>query len=144
MKTKVFLDANILIAVLNKEYPVYSYAARVLSLADHTRYELYTSPLCLAIAFYYAEKKSKKTARSRIEMLAAKIGCTTVDESIVSKAVKDESIADFEDALQYHSAKEAGCSVIVTEDKSDFYYASLRVSSSKEFLEQEFRYGYYR
>lgn len=27
---KIFLDANILVSVLNKEYPVFTYAARVL------------------------------------------------------------------------------------------------------------------
>jgi predicted nucleic acid-binding protein len=55
---KVFLDANILISVLNKEYPVFTSAARILSLADNSRFQLYTSPLCLAIAFYFSGKKS--------------------------------------------------------------------------------------
>jgi hypothetical protein len=32
---KVFLDANILVTVLNKEYPVFPYAAKLLSLADN-------------------------------------------------------------------------------------------------------------
>ena len=53
---KVFLDANILVSVLNKEYPVFTYSSRVLSLADHSKYKFYTSPLCLAIAYYFAEK----------------------------------------------------------------------------------------
>jgi len=55
---KIFLDANILVSVLNKEYPVFSYSSRVLSLADNTKFKVYTSPLCLAIAFYFAEKKT--------------------------------------------------------------------------------------
>ncbi|HLF33367.1 MAG TPA: PIN domain-containing protein, partial [Cyclobacteriaceae bacterium] len=55
---KVFLDANILVSVLNKEYPVFSYSARLLQLALTKKFQLYTSPICLAIAFYFAEKKS--------------------------------------------------------------------------------------
>lgn len=55
---KVFLDANILVSVINKEYPNFTYTSRVLSLIGNPQYTLYTSPLCLAIAFYFAEKKS--------------------------------------------------------------------------------------
>ena len=57
---KVFVDANILVSVLNKEYPIYTYTSRILSLADNPAFEVYTSPICLAIAFYFAEKKYKK------------------------------------------------------------------------------------
>lgn len=54
---RVFIDANVLVAVMNKEYPLFSDAARVLSLADRHDYDLFTSPFCLAIGFYFAEKK---------------------------------------------------------------------------------------
>jgi predicted nucleic acid-binding protein len=57
---KLFLDANILVAVLNKEYPVFTYAARILSLANNKKFAVYTTPLCLAIAFYFAEKKAEQ------------------------------------------------------------------------------------
>ena len=45
-------------SVLNKDYPLFTYSARVLSLADNKNFTLYTSPVCLAITFYFAEKKS--------------------------------------------------------------------------------------
>ncbi|HBE43466.1 MAG TPA: hypothetical protein DDW27_20160 [Bacteroidales bacterium] len=51
----LFIDANIIVAVLNKEYPLFSLAARIMSLQDDKRFSIYTSPLCLAIAFYFAE-----------------------------------------------------------------------------------------
>ena len=71
---KVFLDANILVSVLNKEYPHFTYAARVLSLTEDPDFELYTSPICLAIAFYFAEKKSGRSlAKSKIGILSKKI-----------------------------------------------------------------------
>ena len=55
---RIFLDANVLVSVLNKEYPLFTYSSRILSLADHKGYEVFTSPLCLTIAFYFAEKKN--------------------------------------------------------------------------------------
>ena len=45
-------------ALLNKEYPVFSYAARIVSLTDNERIKIYTSPICLAIDFFFAEKNA--------------------------------------------------------------------------------------
>jgi predicted nucleic acid-binding protein len=55
---RVFIDANILVATLNREYPLFNWSARVLSLHGNHNIQLFTSPLCLAIAFYFATKKS--------------------------------------------------------------------------------------
>jgi predicted nucleic acid-binding protein len=43
-------------------------------------------------------------------------------------------IYDFEDGMQYYSAVKAGCSIIVTEDKDDFYFSNLTVNSCEELL----------
>ena len=56
---RIFLDANILVSILNKEYLLFTYAARILSLADNKAFTVYTSPVGLAIAFYFAEKKNR-------------------------------------------------------------------------------------
>lgn len=47
---RIFLDANIPVTVLCNEYPLFTACSRVLSLCDNTRFQVYTSPLCLAIA----------------------------------------------------------------------------------------------
>jgi predicted nucleic acid-binding protein len=54
----IFLDANVIISVVNQEYPLFTHSSRVLSLADNDNYKVYTSPLCLAITYYFSEKKS--------------------------------------------------------------------------------------
>ena len=75
---KIFLDANILVSVLNKEYPLFTYTSRIVSLADETKFTLFTSPVCLAIAFYFAEKKYKSvSAKRRIEILCEHIHIAT-------------------------------------------------------------------
>ena len=134
---KIFLDANILVSVLNKEYPTYTHSARVLSLADNFRFQLYTSPLCLAIAFYFAEKKhGHNQARQKINILIEKLRFTAVDEQSVLKVSKNKKIHDFEDGLQYYSALESDCTCIVTEDRNDFYFSEIEVVSSRSFLEK--------
>lgn len=93
---KVFLDANVLIAVLNKEYPLFSYAAKVLSLGDRGGFTLVTSPLCLAIAFYFAEKKSGTAmARTKIALLASRLEIAGADGRTVMEAIADKRIHDF-------------------------------------------------
>lgn len=67
---RIFLDANILVSVLNKEYPLFSYSARIISLADNKKFTVYTSPICLVIAFYFTEKKSgMQLAKKRLKYL---------------------------------------------------------------------------
>ena len=133
---KVFLDANILVSVLNKEYPVFTYSSRVLSLAEDPKYKIYTSPICLAIAFYFAEKKtSTLAARQKINLLAQKLHFTSVGPKAVEDVIKNKLVHDIEDGLQYYSALESGCKYIVTEDLSDFYFSEIEVLTSRSFFE---------
>lgn len=134
---KVFLDANILISVLNKEYPLFTYSARVLSLTDNSKFQLYTSPLCLAIAFYFSEKKNGKAeARRKIKILIEKLRFTTISEKMVFEVEKNKKIHDFEDGLQYYSAIDSGCKYIITEDQNAFYFSEIEVMPSRQFLEK--------
>lgn len=137
---RIFLDANILIAVLNKEFPLFSYAARVLSLTDNPSFAIYTSPTCLAIAFYFAEKKSgRRLAKRKIKLLADKIHITPTDKNTVTDALKDEAVDDFEDGLQYYAAVRSKCKCIITEDTSDFHFSKLEVLNCTAFLEKYFK-----
>ncbi len=132
---KIFLDANILVTVLNKEYPLFPYAAKLLSLADKSGFEIYTSPICLAIAFYFAEKKSGGAmARKKIALLAEHMKVTTTDEDVVFKTIANKAIKDFEDGLEYYSAKGAMCKCIITQDGDDFFFSELEVLDAKTFL----------
>ncbi|MEO9003802.1 MAG: PIN domain-containing protein [Ginsengibacter sp.] len=134
---RIFLDANILVSVLNKEYPLFSTASRILSLADKNKYALYTSPVCLAIAFYFAEKKFKSVvAKSKIQLLCGHIQITTVDEMVVSKTLHNSAINDFEDGLEYYSALANKCDCIITEDVDDFYFSKIEILRSDEFFKK--------
>lgn len=132
---KIFLDANILVSVLNKEYPLFTYSARVIGLVDKAPYQVYVSPISLAIAFYFAEKKSGTTlAKKKIEILLAKLKVTSVDQEIAIKAISNKSILDFEDGMQYYAAEKAKCKCIVTEDKSDYHFSKIEILNARDFL----------
>lgn len=134
---KVFLDANILISVLNKEYPLFTHTARILSLADKKGFEIYTSPICLAIAFYFAEKKYKSvTAKEKIRILSEHINIAEATKTSVQKALKDKAVLDLEDGLEYYAALENGCNCIITEDTNDFHFSKIEVLTSEAFFEK--------
>lgn len=134
---KLFIDANILVAVLNKEYPLFTHAARVLSLSGDKRFTLFTSPICFAIAFYFAEKKSGSTlAKKKIALLADKIDIAENLKADILKTTQNKKINDFEDGLEYYAALNSGCTCIVTQDKDDFYFSDLQVLTAEAFLQQ--------
>lgn len=133
---RIFLDANVLIAVINKEYPLFTYASRIVSLTDNKQFEVYTSPLCLAISFYFAEKKNKKTAKQKIKLLASNVNIAAIDEKCVIETIQNQSVNDFEDGLEYYAAISNKCKVIITEDKDDFYFSDIDVLSCEEFFEK--------
>jgi predicted nucleic acid-binding protein len=134
---RIFLDANILVAVLNREYPLFTYAARVLSLADNKKFTVYTSPVCLAIAFYFAEKKSgTRMAKQKIGILAEKLSITPVGKNEVLATLQNKQVNDFEDGIEYYAAINNKCDIIVTEDTGDFYFSGIKVSGAQSFLEE--------
>lgn len=134
---KVFLDANFLVAVLNKEYPLFSFASRILSLSGHKNYLMFTSPICLAIAFYFAEKKSGSAmAGKKIGLLVSHINITKTNEETVLKTISNKKILDFEDGLEYYSALDSGCQTIITENRDDFHFSEIEVLNCSDFLER--------
>ena len=134
---RIFLDANFLVSVLNKEYPLFTHTSRILSLADKNRFNLYTSPVCLAITFYFAEKKFRSIkAKNKVNILCDHINIAEVNKSCVSKTLQNPAINDFEDGLEYYAALENKCSCIITEDIDDFYFSEIEDLRSDEFFEK--------
>lgn len=134
---RVFVDANILISVLNKEYPLFTNTSRILSLADNRKFTVYTSPVCLAIAFYFAEKKSgTQLAKEKIKLLASKLSIADLGKKEVMQALENKKVNDFEDGMQYYSALANKCEAIITQDTEDYYYSSIEVLDAEEFLQR--------
>lgn len=132
---KIFLDANVLVSVLNKEYPAYPFTSRILSMADDKKHQLVTSPVCLAIAWYFAEKKhGHAAAKSKIFLLLQYIDVARCGKEEAMQAVQNKKIHDFEDGLQYYAALHSKCSCIVTSDLRDFYFSEIEVLEPERFF----------
>ncbi|MGB3848639.1 MAG: hypothetical protein WA958_01630 [Tunicatimonas sp.] len=79
---------------------IYLFAPSLVQRAD---YELATSPLCSATAFYFSAKKhNEAVAKTKIDQM---------NNKTVKEALQNKQAHDFEDGMQYYSALEAGCSI---------------------------------
>ena len=131
----IFVDANILVSVLNKEYPVFPFAARVLSLHGKDRFQVFTSPLCLAIAYYFSEKKSgTEHANQKLKVIYENIRISDIRDEDVACTFGNKRIHDFEDGLEYYSALRGKCNLLITENIEDFYFSQIEVLRPKDFL----------
>lgn len=133
---KLFVDANVIVSVFNHELPVFPYSSRILSLSQFDKkYTLATTPICLAIAFYFSEKKCGSVkSLQKIQTLTQYIEVLRVGSEENLAVHSNPMIRDYEDGLQYYAAKHGGCGYIITEDKNGFYYSDLPVCSSREYL----------
>jgi predicted nucleic acid-binding protein len=132
----IFLDANILVSVLNHEMPTFSYSARVMSLPTfRSNFKLFTSPNCLAIAYYFAEKKcGNKKAIEKIKILSNQIQITSIGPDEVYAVKINNKINDYEDGLQYYAALNAKCDMIITENIGDFFFSEIPVYTPKDYI----------
>lgn len=65
--------------------------------------------------------------------LRSNVQIVPIRETCIDAALKLRS-KDFEDALQYFSAKEAGANCIITRNKKDFYFSEIPVLEPIEFI----------
>ncbi len=133
---RFFLDANILISVLNKEFPQYTYTSRILSMTEENKsVTLVTTNICLAIAFYFAEKKHGEVqAKKKIGLLVEHLDIADCGNREAISVMQNKKIHDFEDGLQYYAALHSNCNCIVSNDQDDFYFSDLPVYNAERFF----------
>ncbi len=130
----LFLDTNITLDLLGKRDPFYLPAAQIASLADNGEVQLCVSALTFSTVHYVLSKfEGKEVAKEKLTKL--KVICVVVDltEKVIEKALSSR-FKDFEDAIQYYSAVEYGCKLIVTRNERDFKLSTLAVMNAEEYI----------
>lgn len=134
---RFFLDANILVSVLNKEYPMYIHTSRILSMAGTNGTSLVTTNICLAIAYYFAEKKhGQSKAKEKIGLLVQHLDIADCGHKEAVAAVQNKKVHDFEDGLQYYAALHSKCTCIVSNDTEDYYFSDIQVLDPERFFKK--------
>lgn len=87
----------------------------------------------LTSGIHYAETARGKALYDILETLREMVNIVSVDDVVIDNAIKQQA-NDFEDAVQYFSAKKINADCIVTNNIKDFTFSQISVLSPKEFL----------
>jgi predicted nucleic acid-binding protein len=131
---KVFIDTNIFLDILCRREQFVDDALSIFDMAVDDRIDLLISDLSIANIKYITRKEIP--ADKFYDLMEAflpvftivPLGVEVVDRAINLKA------NDFEDALQYFSAVQAGADCLITRNIKDFGFAKMEVLDSSAFL----------
>ena len=133
--TKILVDTNVILDLLAKRDPYYIESQQIFSLADLGRIELVASSLSLVNAHYVLNHALKiKDTRTILTKFKVLVQTFELNDKIVELALSDHLFVDFEDGIQYYTALESNCEIIITRNLKDFKNAKIPVMSPVEFI----------
>lgn len=134
MRKRIFLDTNIVLDLLGEREPFYEPIAKIATLADQGKLTMVVSPISFATVNYFLSKyESPEIAREKLRKFKILCEVCSLNEQTIEKGL-NSSIRDFEDTLQYFSATESDCELIITRNGKDFKKSLLPVMTANEFL----------
>ena len=131
----VFLDTNVVLDHLMDRQPFAEYAHRIFALAEMGELRLHLSALSFCNLYYLLRKPlGHHPAMALLVQLRQLTRVTLIGEREISAALASPG-KDFEDAVQYESARSDECiGVIVTRNRGDFPESELPILTPDEFL----------
>ena len=132
---KIFLDTNIILDFLGEREGFYEASAKIMTLADKKKIQVYTSPSSISNVFYVLAKyENSKIALEKIRKFKLLCSMSVMDDEVVEKAIHS-NFKDFEDAMQYFSALASNCNIIITRNEKDFKNAMIPVMNAESYLQ---------
>jgi len=132
--SRIFLDTNVILDLLGERVPFFDSIAKVATLADQKKLTIIISPLSFTTIDYVLNKY--ETSESVLNKLRKfKIICevSEVNEETIDKAL-NSNFKDFEDAVQYFTALQSNCSIIITRNGKDFKNSTIPIMTAEEYL----------
>lgn len=131
---KLFLDTNVVVDSVKFREPYVRAIVPIFQMGQVGIHQLVISDLTFANVAYLTKKGLSLfewynllcELRSNVQIVP--IGKTSVDAALKLRS------KDFEDALQYFSAKEADVDCIITRNKKDFNFSDIPVLDPIEFI----------
>jgi predicted nucleic acid-binding protein len=137
MNRKVFLDSDVILDVLCKREPFYSFAAELFTLGDLGKVTLVTTSLVFANVFYILRKVlGIEKGKELLRKLRIIVGVISVTEKTVDLAL-NSNFAVFEDGLQYFTARENNIQILITRNVKDYRGKELLVQTPEEYIKSQ-------
>lgn len=132
--TKIFLDTNVILDLLGQRIPFYDSIAKVATLADQKKIMLVASPLSFTTVEYILNKfEPLESVLNKLRKFKIICKVCSVDEEIIEKGLNSD-FKDFEDAVQYYTALQANCTIIITRNGKDFKNSIIPVMTADEYI----------
>lgn len=135
---KAFVDVNVFLDVLQIRKN-WEYSLKVISFVRQKKVTGYVSALTVAILYFLRRRDGSSDNQSRRDVVDSISGFEILglDGKHVMAALSDKRFNDFEDALQFYSAKEIA-NAILTRNKRDFSSVSgdIEILTPEEFLKK--------
>lgn len=132
---KILVDTNVIIDVLAKRESFYEDSAKIFSLADLGRVKLVISALSIANVHYILYHVMKiKSASAILGKFKVLVELLPLNDKLLDLAISDTKFNDFEDSIQYFTALDAQCDLIITRNIKDFKNSTIPTLQPKEYL----------
>ena len=134
MNKIVFLDSDVILDLLCKREPFYTFAAEIFTLGDLGKINLVTTSLVYANVFYILRKVlGIEKGKELLRKLRIIVGVIPVNEKIVDLAL-NSSFSDFEDGLQYFTARENNIQILITRNIKDYKGKEILIQTPEEYI----------
>lgn len=133
--TDLFIDTDVIIDFIIDRKPFSREAARVFTLIDQKKVKGNTSALCFSNLYYVLSKyASHKKVITMLKKLSELVGILKVDDDIIRASLASD-FKDFEDAIQYYTARDyKRIDVIITRNIKDYKKSALAVMTPETFM----------
>jgi predicted nucleic acid-binding protein len=134
MKDKLFLDTNIIVDLLGEREPFYESIAKIATLADKGKIQLFVSALTYSTVYYVLSRfEDKEVVKEKIRKFKVIAETSDLTDKIIEKGLSSK-FKDFEDSLQYYCALGIDCNFFITRNEKDFKESELPVLTPDEYL----------
>ena len=130
--TRLFLDTNIVIDLLDKRAPFYKDAVRLFTMAYYKQVELVVAPITYTTASYLLRHHGSEGVRNLLANFRQLSRVATIDERVIDDSIASR-FSDFEDAVQYYTAIKAQADIIITRNSGDFVASKLPIMTAAEY-----------
>lgn len=137
MIEKLFIDTDIILDIVLKREPFFTYSQKVLSLIERNYFSGFTSSLIIANCYYIINSnRDEKTALKTISKLRSIINVLPFTDKEIGESLNSR-FKDFEDGVQYFIALNNSINNLITRNISDYRNLDINVLTPKDFLNLE-------
>ncbi len=131
--TRLFLDTNIVIDLLDRREPFCHDAVQLFTMAYNKQVQLIVSPMTYTTASFLLHRHGAEGVRNLLSNFRQLSRVATTNERTVDDSLASQ-FNDFEDAMQYYCALKSKADIIITRNGKDFSASKLPVMTATEYL----------